>query len=101
MVIFPRRKVSKTVQIVKQCGIGMAKYYRFKRRSIFDTEGSFGQPLVPDIFRTGGDLPRERVGAKKFGLSLETQGSQTFGRDIPKLSGVIRANRFARFARIG
>ena len=26
----------------------------------------------------GGGLPREGVGAKKFGMSLETQGSQTF-----------------------
>ena len=37
----------------------------------------------PDIFRSGGGLPRERVGAKKLGMSLETQGNQTFGRDIP------------------
>ena len=39
--------------------------------------------FVPDIFRWGGGLPRERVGAKKFGMSLETQGNQTLGRDIP------------------
>ena len=26
----------------------------------------------------GGGLPREGVGARKFGLSLETQGNQTF-----------------------
>ena len=37
----------------------------------------------PDIFRWGGGLPRERVGARKFGMSLETQANQTFGRDIP------------------
>ena len=46
----------------------------------------------PDIFGWGGGLPRERVGAKKFGMSFETQGNQTswrvlsweFGRDIPE-----------------
>ena len=37
----------------------------------------------PDIFRWGGGLPREGVGAKKFGMSFETQGNQTFSRDIP------------------
>ena len=40
----------------------------------------------PDILRRGGGLPREGVGAKKFGMPLETQGrNQTFGRDIPGL----------------
>ena len=39
--------------------------------------------LSPDIFWWGGGLPRERVGAKKFGMSLETQGMKLFGRDIP------------------
>ena len=29
--------------------------------------------LGPDIFRWGGGLPREGVGAKKFGTSLETR----------------------------
>ena len=29
--------------------------------------------LGPDIFWWGGGLPREGVGAKKFGMSLETQ----------------------------
>ena len=29
-----------------------------------------------------GGLPREGVGAKKFGMSLETQGNQTFGQDF-------------------
>ena len=36
-----------------------------------------------DIFGWGAGLPRERVGAKKLGMSLETQGNQTFRRDIP------------------
>ena len=41
----------------------------------------------PDIFGWGGGLPREVVGAKKFGMSLETQESQTFwwiSRGCPK-----------------
>ena len=38
--------------------------------------------LCPDIFRWGGGLPCEGVGAKKFGMSLETQESHTFWRDI-------------------
>ena len=37
----------------------------------------------PDIFGWGGGLPREGVGAKKFGMSFETQGNQTFWRDMP------------------
>ena len=38
----------------------------------------------PDIFGWGGGLPREGVGAKKFGMSFKTQGiCQTFWRDIP------------------
>ena len=37
----------------------------------------------PDIVGWGGGLPREGVGAKKFGMSFETQGKQTFWRDIP------------------
>ena len=39
--------------------------------------------LSPDIFWWGGGLPREGVGAKKFGMSLETQGIKLFWRDIP------------------
>ena len=37
----------------------------------------------PDIFRWGGGLPRERVGAKKFDMPLETREIKLFGRDIP------------------
>ena len=37
----------------------------------------------PDIFWWGGGLPREWVGAKKFGMSIETQGIKLFWRDIP------------------
>ena len=37
----------------------------------------------PDIFGWGGGLQREWVGAKKFGMSLETREIKLFGRDIP------------------
>ena len=42
--------------------------------------------LSPDIFRWGRGLPREGVGAKKFGMSLETREIKLFGgisREIP------------------
>ena len=39
--------------------------------------------LGPDILGWCGGLPREGVGAKKFGMSVETQENQTFWRDIP------------------
>ena len=51
------------------------------------TSGTKKEPkpklLSPDIFWWGGGLPREGVGAKKFGMSLETQGIKLFWRDIP------------------
>ena len=37
----------------------------------------------PDFFGWGGGLPREGVGAKKFGMSFETQGNQTFWAGYP------------------
>ena len=39
--------------------------------------------LSPDIFWWGGGLPREGVGAKKFGMSLETQGIKLFWAGYP------------------
>ena len=39
--------------------------------------------LSLDIFRLGRGLPRERVGTKKFGMSLETREIKLFWRDIP------------------
>ena len=36
-----------------------------------------------DIFGWGGGLPREGVGAQKFGMSFQTQENQTLWRDIP------------------
>ena len=44
--------------------------------------------LGPDIFRWGGDLQREGVGAKKLGMSLETREIKLFGRDIPGFAGI-------------
>ena len=39
--------------------------------------------LSPDHFGWGGGLPREGVGANKFGMSLETREIKLFWRDIP------------------
>ena len=39
--------------------------------------------LGTDIFGRGGGLPREGVGAEKFGMSLETRETKLFWRDIP------------------
>ena len=39
--------------------------------------------LGPDIFGWGGGLPREGVGAEKFGMSLEARETKHFWRDIP------------------
>ena len=39
--------------------------------------------LSLDIFRWGRGLPHEGVGAKKFGMPLETREIKLFGRDIP------------------
>ena len=38
--------------------------------------------LSPDIFRWGRGLPHEGVGAKKFGMSLETREIKLFWQDI-------------------
>ena len=37
----------------------------------------------PDIFGWGGGFPREGVGAKKLGMSLETREIKLFWQDIP------------------
>ena len=39
--------------------------------------------LRPNIFQWGGGLPREGVGAKKFGMSFQTSDSKLLWRDIP------------------
>ena len=45
---------------------------------------------VPDILWWDGGLPHEGVGAKKFFMSLETQGKQTFWRDAQDFGWDIR-----------
>ena len=44
----------------------------------------------PDIFRWGGGLSREGVGAKKFGMSLETQENKLFGGMSWDFAGISR-----------
>ena len=51
---------------------------------IRDKKGTQTQTFWSDIFRWGRGLPREGVGAKKFGMSLETREIKLFGRDIPR-----------------
>ena len=46
--------------------------------------------LSPDIFRWGGVLPREGVGAKKLGMSLDTRQIKLFGRGIRDFAGISR-----------
>ena len=46
--------------------------------------------LSPDMMWWGRGLPREGVGAKKFGMSLETREIKLFGQDIPGFPGVSR-----------
>ena len=45
------------------------------------------QTFGPDIFGWGGGLPCEGVGAKKFGMSLETREIKLFWRDPRILPG--------------
>ena len=67
----------------------IARYekYRCWASKVHRSSGKKKEPkpklFGPDIFGWGGGLPREGVGAKKFGMSFETQGNQTFCRDIP------------------
>ena len=53
--------------------------------NIRQEKGTQPKLLGPDILRWGWGLPRAGVGARKFGMSLETKGKQTFCRDIPEL----------------
>ena len=77
----------------KNCSDGSSFRFRFSSWAILtykgrkEHSGTKKEPkpklLSPDIFWWGGGLPREGVGAKKFGMSLETQGIKLFWRDIP------------------
>ena len=51
---------------------------------IWEEKGTQTQTFWSDIFGWGRGLLREGVGAKKFGISFETQEIQTFWWDIPK-----------------
>ena len=46
-----------------------------------EEKGTQTQTFWSDTFGWGRGLPREGVVAKKFGMSFETQGNQTFRRD--------------------
>ena len=56
-------------------------------RITFQNSGKKKEPkpklFVSDIFGCGGGLAREWVGAKKFGMALETREIKLFWRDIP------------------
>ena len=55
---------------------------KFERRVDYLSTRKKNEPkpklVGPDIFGRGGGLPREGVGAKKFGMSLETREVQFF-----------------------
>ena len=57
-----------------------------QQKKKFQKSGTKKEPkpklLSPDIFRWGRGLPHEGVGAKKFGMSLETREIKRFWRDI-------------------
>ena len=58
-----------------------------------EEQGTQTQTFWSGYFRWGGGLPREGVGAKKFGgMYFETQGNQTFWRDpgiLLRYSGIL------------
>ena len=60
--------------------------YAFSSLYLYQFSGKKKKPnpklFGPDIFRWGGGRPREGMWAKKFGMCFETQGNQTFSRDI-------------------
>ena len=70
--------------VQKVCAKKVRAHFSFPNLGCFNLEPKpklFG----PDSVGWGGGLPREGVGAKKFGMSFEAQGNQTFWRDIPIL----------------
>ena len=46
--------------------------------------------LGPDFLQWGGGLPREGVGVKKFGMSLETREHKLFGGISQDVAGIPR-----------
>ena len=67
--IWPRKLVS-AILVCELCISGKKKEPKSKL-------------LGPDVLRWGGGLPREGVGAEKFGMSLETRETKLFWRDVP------------------
>ena len=70
----------------EKCLVSKGKTVRIIRKTLRNS-GTKKEPkpklFGPDIFRWGRGLPRQRVGAKKFGMSLETREIKLLGRDIP------------------
>ena len=59
-------------------------FHKIRDRETSGTKKEHGPKLLsPDIFGWGGGLPREGMGPKKFGMSFETQGNQTFLAGYP------------------
>ena len=65
----------------------LAEAYFFSILPSAQNSGTKKEPkpklLSPDIFRWGRGLPHKGVGAKKFGMPLETREIKLFWRDIP------------------
>ena len=63
------------------------KNFGLKFRSLKSGTKNEPKPRLfsPDILGWGGGLPHEGVGAKKFGMPLETREIKLFWRDIPGL----------------
>ena len=62
-----------------------AFFVPYRRKEVQSGKKKEPKPKLfgPDNFGWGGGLPREAVGAEKFGRSLETREIKLFWRDIP------------------
>ena len=79
------RNFNRTIQ--RTAGLRKSNFLRSSPSQISARSGKKKEPrpklFGPDIFQWGRGLPREGVGAKKFGMSLETREIKLVGRDIP------------------
>ena len=85
LLCFPGNEAHKLFSGGPNWGVGVgAKKFMLKPPRTFQARNKEPKPKLfgPDIFGWSGVLPREGVGAKKFGLSFEVQGNQIFWRDI-------------------